>query len=135
MHPLVVYFLYPLLFLGASTTHAFTEQERVAEYLARNWSWPIPAFQPNTEGWDRLMRRRLRQVEELEDASARFEGYAQTLTAALIQPNFTEVSFVTLCTIRQSVALLVFSIPTSTDSSSTSSLSSLDLALHGRLMS
>ena len=135
MQSLVVYFLYPLLFLAGSTTHAFTEQERVAEYLARNWSWPIPAFQPNTEGWDRLMRRRLRQVGELEDASARFEGYAQTLTAALIQPNFTEVSFFTCHAVRQNVALLVFSISTSTDASFMSSLSSLDLALHGRLMS
>jgi hypothetical protein len=108
MQPLGFYLLCPLLFLAASTTHAFTEQERVAEYLARNWSWPIPAFQPNTEGWDRLMRRRLRQVEEIEDAGARFEGYAQTLTAALIQPNYTEVSVVASQTIQEDVSLLVY---------------------------
>ena len=70
-----------------------TEEERLAAYAANNYSWPIPQFQPPTPGWDKLMRHRLRQVEEIADTSDRFEGYVQVLTASFIQPNFTEYGF------------------------------------------
>jgi hypothetical protein len=100
MQLLAFNFLFGSLFLS-SATHAFTEPERLAAYHARNWTWPIPEFQPNTEGWDRLMRRRLRQVEEIENKADRFEGFAQTISSALIQPNYTEVSY--LCSVASSL--------------------------------
>jgi hypothetical protein len=101
--PLLVTYL-----LLVSSVQGFTEDERVAEYHARNWTWPIPEFKPNTEGWDRLMRHRLRQVEEIEERMERFEGFAQTLTAALIQPNYTEVRLWRSC--FTSGCLLVFAV-------------------------
>lgn len=70
-----------------------TEAERLAAYAANNYTWPIPQFQPATPGWDKLMRHRLRQVEELTGLHERFEGFAQVLSAAFIQPNFTEHGF------------------------------------------
>jgi hypothetical protein len=70
-----------------------TEVERLEQFFARNHSWPVRQFQPNTPGWDKLMRHRLRQVEEIEDRQGRFEGYVQLMGAGLTQPNFTEYGF------------------------------------------
>jgi hypothetical protein len=39
------------------------------------------------------MQHRLRQVEEIEDRQDRFEGFAQTLSVATVQRNFTEHGF------------------------------------------
>jgi hypothetical protein len=72
---------------------AETEEDRVEAYHARNYTWPITEFQPNNPGWNRLMAHRLRQAEEIEGRSERFEAYAQTLSAAMIQPNFSEYGF------------------------------------------
>ena len=70
-----------------------TEEERLAAYAAANYTWPIPQFQPPTPGWDKLMRHRLRQVEEMSGLQDRFEGFAQVLSASFIQPNFTQYGF------------------------------------------
>ena len=45
---------------------------------------------PNTIGWDRLMRRRLSQIEQLEDVSARYNGFMSVMSQSLVAPNFTE---------------------------------------------
>jgi hypothetical protein len=76
-----------------TTTDADTEAERVEAYHARNYAWPITEFQPNNPGWNRRMAHRMRQVEEIEDSQDRYEGFAQTLSAALVQPNYTEFGF------------------------------------------
>lgn len=79
--------------LVTTTAAGRTEQERLDAYFARNYTWPIPQFKPNTPGWDKLMRHRLRQVEELEEYQDRFEGFAQTLNAGFLQQNYTEFGF------------------------------------------
>ena len=81
----------PVLLLSSSTLGR-TEEERVAEYHARNHTWP-PQFVPDTPGWRKLMEHRLRQVAEIEDRGDRFEGYAQTISAAVVQKNYTEHGF------------------------------------------
>ena len=43
-----------------------TEDMRREEYHKRNYTWPIEKFRPDTEGWNKLWRERLAQVEELE---------------------------------------------------------------------
>lgn len=68
------------------------ESERVAAYHRRNHTWP-PEFQPNTPGWKKLFEHRLRQVAEIEDRTDRFEGFAQTLSAGVLQKNYTEHGF------------------------------------------
>jgi len=85
--------LLPFYFAFLVLSNARTEEERLQEYYARNYKWPIEEFSPNTPGWNKLMQHRLRQVAEIADSSSRFEGYAQTLSAALVQPNFTEHGF------------------------------------------
>ena len=79
-------------FVGA-TAGAPTEVERLEQFNARNYTWPVREFQPNTPGWDKLMRHRLRQVEEIEDRQSRWEGYIQIMAAGVTQPNFTEYGF------------------------------------------
>jgi len=74
---------------------AETEEERQAQRAKRGHVWPPrdSDFIPNRPGWAKLMQHRLRQVEEIEPKMDRFEGFAQTLSAALIQPNYTEYGF------------------------------------------
>lgn len=72
-----------------------TEEERLAARLEREYQWPPidTDYKPNTPGWKKLFEHRLRQVEEIEDQSSRFEAYVQTLSASIVQPNFTEHGF------------------------------------------
>lgn len=70
-----------------------TEEERVAEFYARNYTWPPQKFSPDTPGWRDLMEHRLRQVAEIEDLDERYEGYIQILNSAIVAPNFTEYGF------------------------------------------
>jgi hypothetical protein len=72
-----------------------TEAERIAEHARRGHVWPPrdSDFVPNKPGWKKLFEHRLRQVEEIEERSDRFEGFAQTLSAGIIQPNFTQYGF------------------------------------------
>lgn len=61
----------------------------------RGYKWPPLAtdFKPSNPGWQKLYEHRLRQVEEIPDQKDRFEAYVQTLSAGMVQPNFTEYGF------------------------------------------
>jgi len=76
-------------FLG----HALSEAERMVEYNKRNYTWPIEEYVPNTPGWRKLYEHRFRQVSEIEDSNKRYEGYLQSIQAAVVAPNFTEYGF------------------------------------------
>ena len=78
--------------LIAVPAHCRTEEERVARYHELNHTWP-PEWFPDTPGWRKLFDHRVRQVAEIEDRSDRFEGFAQILSAGLLQKNFTEHGF------------------------------------------
>lgn len=71
------------------------ESERVREYQARNYTWPIPVerYAPNTPGWRRLAEHRFRQVEEIRNPRERYEAYVQAVTMAMVAPNITEFGF------------------------------------------
>lgn len=69
------------------------ETERIEEYQKRNYSWPIQQYIPPTEGWKQLMDDRLRQIAYIDNDRDRYEGYLQTISAALLAPNFTEHGF------------------------------------------
>ena len=66
------------------------EDDRHAEYLKRNYTWPLTAVNPNTDGWQRLMLRRLAQVERIEDDDKRYNGFMTTMASAISAPNFTQ---------------------------------------------
>lgn len=72
---------------------ARTEEERITEFYRRNYSWPVEKFSPETPGWRKLFEHRLRQVAEMDDKLDRFEGYAQTLSASVVQQNYTQWGF------------------------------------------
>jgi hypothetical protein len=74
------------------------ESERRQEYHRRNYTWPLPleSYKPPVEGWKNLMEHRLRQVAEIDNDGDRYEGYIQTMNAAIVAPNFTR-KFVFVC--------------------------------------
>ena len=69
------------------------EKERLQEYHRRNHKWPPENYIPSNPGWKKLFDHRFRQVAEIEGQGPRYEGYLQTINAALIAPNFTEFGF------------------------------------------
>ncbi|CAB9515879.1 expressed unknown protein [Seminavis robusta] len=85
--------LFVFLLISITATHAIqiSDQERREGFAARNYSWPIEKMVPPTEGWDRLMRRRIRQVEALESTrTGKIDQWASVLGQALVLPNFTQ---------------------------------------------
>ena len=85
--------LWATLLSETSTVSAFDETERIKQFYAQNNTWPIEEFSPETPGWRKLFEHRLRQVAEIEDRGDRFEGFAQTLSASVVQPNYTQWGF------------------------------------------
>jgi len=65
------------------------EGARQIEYNLRNYTWPA-TYNPPTAGWKDLMDRRFAQISQIESASERYDGYMQTVVAAITAPNFTE---------------------------------------------
>jgi hypothetical protein len=68
----------------------YTPEERVAEYRRRGHQWPLQDFVPNTDGWSRLMERRLSQIQAMDNTQQRWDGWIETMGMALTTPNFTE---------------------------------------------
>jgi len=70
------------------------DEERIEGFRQRNYSWPIPngRIVPNTPGWDRLMRQRIRQVEAMETPhkTEKYDAWVSVMTQALVVPNFTQ---------------------------------------------
>ena len=52
------------------------EEQRVVEYHDRNYQWSPSdeEFIPNTEGWKKFMKRRLEQVQRIEDLGDKYNG-------------------------------------------------------------
>lgn len=69
---------------------SLVESERVAEYEKRNYTYPYTTFTPDTEGMHKIMEKRFRQIEQIPERGARYEGFIQTINAAVLAPNFTE---------------------------------------------
>ena len=69
--------LVPILFSQVVVVQAgLIEDERVAEYHNREHKWPPlhEEFVPNTNGWRKIMRRRLEQVQRIEDRGDMYNG-------------------------------------------------------------
>jgi hypothetical protein len=66
----------------------YTEEQRIAEYHKRGYKWPLAddQYHPNTDGWRGLMQRRFDQIIANEDPQQRWDGWLQTMAAALIVP-------------------------------------------------
>lgn len=75
-----------LLVTVESTLH---EDERLAEYEARNHTWPPDDYKPNTEGWRKIFERRFRQIDALDRDKNSYNGYMSAVHAGLLCPNFT----------------------------------------------
>ncbi|CAJ1957016.1 unnamed protein product [Cylindrotheca closterium] len=70
----------------------YTEEERIAEYHRRGYTWPLREgeYVPNVKGWKELMKRRFEQVIANTEPQERWDGWLQTIASAKTVPNFTE---------------------------------------------
>lgn len=66
----------------------YTEQERIAEYHKRRYTWPMheDEYVPNTKGWKNLMNRRFEQVMANPEPQERWDGFLQTMASARTVP-------------------------------------------------
>ena len=65
-----------LLILCLLCRGGLIEEQRVREYHHRNYQWPPldEEYIPNTEGWKKFMKRRLEQVQRIEDLGDMYNG-------------------------------------------------------------
>lgn len=82
-----------LILHGVVVAAQLIEAERLAEYNKRNYTWPMASLQPNTEGWQRRIYRRLAQVERVQSSDDRYNGWMAVMAAAVAVPNFTETGW------------------------------------------
>jgi len=75
---------------GLRNKPRYTEEERMAEYMKRGYTFPFDHFNPNTEGWNKLMNQRVSQLMSNPEMQERWDGWIQTLSSALTVPNYTE---------------------------------------------
>jgi hypothetical protein len=69
----------------------YTYEERLEEYHKGGHARPISEYVPNTEGWSRLISRRISQIQAIEhDLMSKWNGFLETLGPTLTTPNFTE---------------------------------------------
>ena len=82
--------LLTFLFLSEWSVLSLEESERLRKYFLRGYSWPLPKLVPETPGWRRIMDRRFRQLEQIIDRNEKYNGWVQTMSSAIVAPNFTE---------------------------------------------
>ena len=82
-----------VLALVATCSGQLRESERLEEYEKRNYTWPLSKLVPDTKGWHDIMERRFAQIQQIPKSGARYEGFIQTINAALLAPNFTETGW------------------------------------------
>ena len=68
------------------------EQERIAEFRKRGHTNP-PTYKPNTPGWQRLGRRREKQLYEVKDTQQRWDGFTSLMCMGVLVNNFTRLGF------------------------------------------
>ncbi len=82
--------LLTFLYLSEWSVFCLEEGERMKEYHSRGYSWPLPKLVPETPGWRRIMDRRFRQLEQISNTNEKYNGWVQTMSSAIVAPNFTE---------------------------------------------
>lgn len=84
-----------LLILSAAVFHSvlgapLLEKDRLAEYKARNHTWPPLPEEYLTEGWRKIYERRFRQLDALDQTENCYNGYMGACHAGLLCKNFSE---------------------------------------------
>ena len=66
----------------------YTEEERIAEYHKRQYTWPMHEddYVPNTNGWKRLMKRRFEQVMANPKPQEKWNGFLSSVASARTVP-------------------------------------------------
>jgi hypothetical protein len=77
---------------GVAVKAQLIETDRLAEYHARNYTWPPrdEDYTPNTPGWRKIFERRFRQLNKLGGGRETYNGFMSAIHAGIMCPNFTE---------------------------------------------
>ena len=76
--------------LSISAIARLTEAERVAKWQQHH-TWP-PTWQPETDGWRKLMEEREKEIQELPGADERWENWLQYTQSRYVK-TFTQDGF------------------------------------------
>lgn len=89
-----ILFILSMVTICHITAIVIPDEERREGFAARNYSWPIPdeKMVPTTPGWNRRIRRRIRQVEAMETDNRieKYDAWVSVMEQALVVPNFTQ---------------------------------------------
>mmetsp|Transcript_28994 Transcript_28994/g.32521 ORF Transcript_28994/g.32521 Transcript_28994/m.32521 type:complete len:355 (-) Transcript_28994:116-1180(-) len=91
---------------GGRKTAPYTEKERMAEYVKQGYTFPFEQYFPETPGFRKLMDQRFAQIRSLTNTQQKWDGWIQTINAAVSTPNFTEYGW----GLTQAPDLLTFDI-------------------------
>jgi len=91
---------------GGRKTAPYTEKERMAEYVKQGYTFPFEHYFPETPGFRKLMDQRFAQIRSLTNTQQKWDGWIQTINAAVSTPNFTEYGW----GLTQAPDLLTFDI-------------------------
>jgi hypothetical protein len=74
---------------GGRSKPPYTEEQRQAEYIKRGHTWP-PKIYPDSEGWKHILNQRFAQIRALENTQMKWDGFIQTLSAALMKSEYQQ---------------------------------------------
>jgi hypothetical protein len=78
-YTLWLYLLFSSTPFCVGTDRSLNEEDRINEYNARGYTWPLNEVNPNTDGWRKLVYRRMQQLDSVEDLGERYNGWIQTI--------------------------------------------------------
>lgn len=80
------------MLLSLPFSAAMSEDERMDNYQKRGYQWPLKEVVPNTEGWRNIFNRRSEQIQRMPSSgpSGKYDAWLQTMSSAVVAPNFTE---------------------------------------------
>ena len=58
---------------------ALDELERRSEYYRRGHEWPPRDYYPDTEGWKKLMERRFKQLNRIDNSNDKYNAFVSSV--------------------------------------------------------
>jgi hypothetical protein len=85
--------LFLLSILSLGSTNPWTEEERIAIFHERGYTWPPTELRPETPGWRSLFERRYQQVAAMDPSMDKYHAWLLTVGSSIVSHNFTETGW------------------------------------------
>ena len=87
----IVFLLVTTIILLITPIPALNEEDRLAEYNKRGYTFPPKEYKPNTPGWKALMERRMKQISNtIQDKTQKYNAWMVTMGSSVVTQNFTK---------------------------------------------